>query len=297
MTITKTFRTERLTTWHVVAALAMAALGVLATIDAWRDMFLIAYNDEEYSHIFIVPIVALWMVWVRRMRFRHCRVSGTIVGPLAVAVGWGVAHYGYHHQHQSLWHGGSVLIVLGCMLTILGKNVIFRFFPALAVLIFMIPVPGTIRQDIAQPLQDWTANSARTCLEILGVETEVSGNVLSINGVPVTIADACNGMRMVFPLILVSYAFSFGLPLRQGVRFTVLAASPFAAIVCNVVRTLPTIWLYGRGDASRDVAELFHTYSGWLMLPIAFLLLLGIIKLLRWAMLPVTRYPLASQYA
>jgi len=55
--------------------------------------------------------------------------------------------------------------------------------------------------------------------------------------------------------------------------------------------------LYGKGDSSRDVANLFHMYSGWLMLPIAFLLLLGIIKLLRWAMLPVTRYPLASQYA
>jgi exosortase len=291
--LAKTLRTERLNAWHVVAALAMAALGVLATLDAWKDMFLIAYNDEEYSHIFIVPIVALWMVWVRRMRFRHCRASGTIVGPIIVAIGWAIAHYGFHHQAQSLWHGGSVLIVLGCMLAVLGKNVIFRFFPAFMVLIFMIPVPGTIRQDIAQPLQDWTANSARTCLEILNVETEVSGNVLSINGVPVTIADACNGMRMVFPLILVSYAFSFGLPLRQSVRFTVLLASPLAAIVCNVIRTVPTIWLYG--NKSREVADTFHTYSGWMMLPIAFLLLLGIIKLLRWAMLPVTRYPLASQ--
>ena len=295
MTLTKTLSTERLNPWHAVAALAMAALGVCATFDAWKDMFLIAFNDEEYSHIFIVPVVALWMVWVRRMRFRHCKTSGTIVGPIIVAIGWGISHYGFHHQHQSLWHGGSVLVVLGCMLAVLGKNVIFRFFPAFAVLIFMIPVPGTIRQDIAQPLQDWTANSARTCLEILGVETEVSGNVLSINGVPVTIADACNGMRMVFPLILVSYAFSFGLPLRQSVRLLVLAASPLAAIVCNVIRTVPTIWLYG--NKSREVADTFHTYSGWMMLPIAFLLLLGIIKLLRWAMLPVTRYPLASQYA
>ena len=45
------------------------------------------------------------------------------------------------------------------------------------------------------------------------------------------------------------------------------------------------------------IAETFHTYSGWMMLPIAFFLLLGIVKLLRWAMLPVIRYPLASQYA
>ena len=38
---------------------------------------------------------------------------------------------------------------------------------------------------------------------------------------------------------------------------------------------------------------MFHDYSGWLMLPIAFLILLGIIKMLRWAMIPVmrTRWP------
>jgi exosortase len=297
VTIAKALRTDRLSAWHAVAALVMAALGVAVTFDAWRDIYLIAFNDEEYSHIFIVPVVALWMLWVRRMRFRHCRPSGTLVGPMMVLVGWLLSSYGFHHGLQSLWHGGSVVVVLGCMLSVLGKNVIFRFFPAFAVLVFLIPVPGMIRQRIALPLQTHTANIAQTSLEVLGIETEVHGNVLWLNGEQVTIAEACNGMRMVFPLILISYAFGFGLPLRNSVRFLILLASPLAALVCNVLRTLPTIWLYGQGNASRELADLFHQYSGWMMVPIAFLLLLGIIKLLRWAMLPVTRYPLASQYA
>jgi exosortase len=286
-------RTDRLTGWHAAAALVMAALGVAATWEAWHDIYTIASKDEEYSHIFIVPIVALWMLWVRRMRFRHCKPSGLIVGTIMVAGGWIASRYGYTHRTQALWHAGAVVVVLGCMLSVLGKNIIFRFFPAIAVLIFLVPVPGMIRQKIALPLQSWTARTAQTGLEICGVETEVSGNTLSINGMPVTVAEACNGLRMVFPLILVSYAFSFGLPLRQGVRFLVLLASPLAAIFCNVIRTLPTIWLYG--NKTRSVADTFHEWSGWMMLPIAFLLLLGIIKLLRWAMLPVTRYPLASQ--
>lgn len=297
MTLAKTLRTDRLSAWHAVAALVMAALGVLVTFDAWGDIFRRAYNDEEYSHIFIVPVVALWMVWVRRMRFRHCRPSGTMLGPILVLLGWLVSSYGFDNRHQSLWHGGSLIVVIGCMLSVLGKNVVFRFFPAFAVLIFLVPVPGMIRQEIALPLQTYTAQIAQVSLETLGIETEVHGNVLWLNGEQVTIAEACNGMRMVFPLILISYAFGFGLPLRNSVRFLILLASPLAALVCNVLRTLPTIWLYGQGNAARDVADLFHEYSGWMMVPIAFLLLLGIIKLLRWAMLPVTRYPLASQYA
>ncbi len=293
MRLSRTWRTDRLTGWHLAAALSVAALGVAATFGAWKDIYTIAKNDEEYSHIFLVPIVAIWMIWVRRMRFRHCKPSATIVGPLIVAIGWYAGWYGFKHAIQALWHGGAVLVVVGCMLSILGKNVIFRFFPAIAVLIFLVPVPGRIRQDISLPLQTWTAKAAQTGLEILGIDTEVSGNVLSINGKPVTVAEACNGMRMVFPLILIAYAFSFGLPLRNSVRFLVLLASPLTALACNVLRTLPTIWLYG--NRSRHVADTFHEWSGWMMLPIAFFLLMAIIKLLRWAMLPVTRYPLASQ--
>ena len=62
--------TSRWNAWHGLAAAVMAALGVAATFPAWADIFEIAYKDEEYSHIFLVPLVALWMVWVRRMRFR-----------------------------------------------------------------------------------------------------------------------------------------------------------------------------------------------------------------------------------
>jgi exosortase/archaeosortase family protein len=119
-----------------------------------------------------------------------------------------------------------------------------------------------------------------------------AGNRLTINGIDVNIIEACNGLRMVFALILVSYAFSFGLPLRNRVRFLILLASPFAAILCNLIRIMPTVWLYG--NAPRNVARAFHDYSGWLMLPIALLMLLGIIRLLRWAMIPVMRYTLAA---
>ena len=294
MTLPRSFRTDRLTQWHVIAAAVMGALGVAATWEAWHDIYTLASKDEEYSHIFLVPIVALAMIYVRRMRMRHCKPSGAIIGVLLVAIGWLSFSYGYYHAKQALWHLGAVVVMLGCIISVLGKNVMFRFFPAIAVLIFLVPVPGLIRQQIALPLQTWTAKTAQTGLEICNVDTEISGNMLYINGQPVTVAEACNGMRMVFPLILVSYAFSFALPLRNRVRFLLLLASPLMGIVCNVARTLPTIWLFGRYGSEGFIPLKFHDYSGWGMTVIAFLLLLGIIKLLKWAMLPVTRYPLAS---
>jgi exosortase len=300
-------RADRWSGRHLFAATLMGALGVLATRDAWADIYRHAVRDQEYSHIWLVPFVASFMVYVRRLRVRHCRPVGTTLGALVALGGWLVSLWGFYHGVQSLWHGGAVLVVLGCVLSVLGKHALFRFFPAVAVLVFLVPVPGRIRQQVAIPLQGWTAQVSEVVLETFGVPIERSGSLLSVrqgtthhaaSGAPpgkvvdINIVEACNGLRMVWPLILMSYAFSFGLPLRNWVRLTILLASPLAAIGCNVVRILPTIWLYG--NASERVAAAFHDYSGWPMLPISFLLLMGIIKLLRWAMIPVMRFTLAS---
>jgi len=284
-------RTDRWTEWHVLAGIVMGALAVTATRDAWSDILLIARKNEEYSHIFLVPLVAAAMIFVRRARFRYCKPTGTAIGFLIAAVGWGVHLFGFYYNRESLWHGGAVLVLIGCVLSVFGKHALFRFFPAIAVLLFIVPVPGMVRLQIADPLENWTAQISELLLNASGVPIIRTGNLLTVNGQAVNIAEACNGLRMVFALILVSYAFGFGLPLRNSVRFMILLASPFAAILCNVIRILPTVWLYGH---STEAGKLFHDYSGWLMLPISFLLLLGVIKVLRWAMIPVMRYTLAS---
>jgi len=286
-------REDRLSLAHVAAAAFMDALGIAVTFDAWKDIYLIASKDEENGHIFLVPLVALYLVWVRRMRLRHCRPSGRIVGPILVAAGWIIGSFGFYRGIQSFWHGGAVLVVLGCMLSVLGKNVIFRFFPALAVLVFLVPAPNRLRLAIASPLQNWTAFISERVLEVCGVvNTEVTGNLLRINGQPVFVAEACNGLRMVFALILVCFVFGFALPLRNFVRILILLASPLAAIFCNVVRVPATVWIY---VYEPKYFQTFHTAAGWAMLLVAFLILYGIIRLLQWAMIPVNQYTLASQ--
>jgi exosortase len=281
------------TIWHLVGAIILGAIGVWSTRTAWADIYFIASQDEEANHIFLVPIVAVWMIWARRARLRYCPPAGTFVGPPIVAAGWLMSAYGYNNAVQALWHAGAVTVVLGCVLSVLGKNVLFRFLPAFAVLAFLVPVPGSLRQALAVPLQTATAVATQALLETFGVPIERSANMLTLNGHNVTVAEACNGMRMVFALVLVSYAFAFSMPLRNSVRAIVLIASPLAAIVCNVIRLIPTVWFFGY--AEQDFATRFHDVSGWIMLPVAFFMLLGIIRALRWALVPVARFNLAYQ--
>ena len=110
----------------------MAAIGVAVTWPAWANIYHIASKDEESSHVFLVPVVALWMLWARRVRFRYCKPTGTILGPILVGFGWAISSYGFYHGIQSFWHGGSVLVVLGCIVSVLGKHAILRFLPVVA---------------------------------------------------------------------------------------------------------------------------------------------------------------------
>jgi exosortase len=290
-----TFGKLALTTLFLCAALYICK-------DAWSEIFEYALGNEEYTHILVVPFVSALLIYVRRLRIRHFRIRGTLVGPLLVGTGVALSFAGYQSHTQVMFHGGAVMTAVGSVVSVLGKAAIFRFMPAVIVLAFLIPVPWDIRLAIAMKLQMWTAQIAYVLLSTFGFPTEVTGYTLSINGRPVVIAEACNGMRSVFTLLLLAYAFAFGLPLRNGVRLLLLAASPLVALVCNVIRTLPTILFHGYAPDWFEnpingvwVAEQFHTFAGWAMYGVSFLMWLGIVWLMRWAMLPIQRYTLAAQ--
>jgi exosortase len=287
---------------HVVAAFVLAVIAIVACYQAWSDILhivlrfqpkfpFVSVGDEEASQVLLVPFIFLWMIWIRRRRMRKCKPEGTWIGPLFVLIGGLTTVFGYYQGIQSFWHGGAVFVLIGAVLSVLGKDVFFNFLPAFAVLIFLVPAPGSIRQQIAIPMQSATAVVTQQVFDIMGVPVDRSGNLLSINGIDVTIAEACNGMRMVFALFLACYAFAFGTPLRWYARLIILVGSPLAAILCNVIRLIPTLWFFGH--APREFANAFHDASGWIMLPIAFLMLLSIVGLLKWALIPITPHPLA----
>jgi exosortase/archaeosortase family protein len=78
---------------------------------------------------------------------------------------------------------------------------------------------------------------------------------------------------------MVCYVVAFTTPLRAQLRFLLLAASPLVAIAANVVRLVPTIWMYGNASASS--AHRFHDVTGWVMIFCAFFALMGLLRLLR----------------
>lgn len=256
-------------------------LSILAMPRVWGSILSEAVRDEESSHILLVPFAAAWLVWVQRRHFKTLRPRGFWVGALILWAGVAAMLLGYEYQIETLRQSSVVLMIIGAAVTMFGIDIFRHFGAVVAILFLLLPIWLPLRRGLSLALQEISSVVVGDVLSAVGVDIVRAGNLLTVNDVPVNIVEACNGMRMVFAIGLVVYAFMFSQPYRWYVRSVVLVAVPIVALVCNIVRLVPTIWAYGWTNA--ELADTIHVWGGWLMVGVGFVISLGILGVLRWA--------------
>ena len=277
--------------WILISIVAplMAVLAVVATLGVWAEIWQLAFHNPENSHILLALPVAIWLAFLRRSRLRRWRPTPSMIGVVMIGIGWALISSGFYFAFDLLQHLGALLTVGGAVTAVLGPRLPMLFKPSLIALFFLFPVPGRFRQHIAIPLQHVSAFVSENLLALSGVAIERAGIVLQINGHDVAVAEACNGMRMVSALGLITFAFVFSVPMRANVRLLLLAMSPLIAVIVNIIRLIPTALAYGFLEA--DSAELVHDIGGWAVLALALGLLWACLALLRWLEVPVSPFP------
>lgn len=277
--------------WRTIDLSALGvliALAVAASWSAWVNMFSQGRTDPEQSHVLLAIPVAIWLGWLRRGRLIRCKPKPSLWGPVVIVLAWALGELGLRYALDLLWHGSALLLIYGCVLSVGGHKPIVKMAVPATALLFLMPIPAAIRLEIALPLQEISARCSQYLLELFGVPVVRTGNSLIINGQNVVIAEACNGMRMVAALFVVTYTFAYSIPARPTIRALLLASSPLLAVVVNILRLMPTVMFYGY--ASQDTAKAFHDLSGWFMMVIALGVLWAFMRLLRWMELPVLSY-------
>ena len=267
----------------IVGALVVTAFAAFSA--AWNDMYLQASRRTDNGYIFLVPLVAGYLVWLRRSRARFVSRRPSLLAVPIVAAAVLLSWWGEQTDTRAALHLGAIVALAACAVAMAGLEVVRQFFPAFLALLFLIPVPAEVRKWLAGPLQALAVTVTQEVLDVIGVATERAGNSIQIAGRSIFVGEACDGMRMVFALALTFFAFVFSVPLRLNARIALLIAAPVVAIACNVVRLVPTALAYAY--ASAEDAERFHDIAGWLMLPLAIVLLFGLIRFMRWLDLPV----------
>lgn len=249
---------------------------VIALIWAWLPSLsgmLTRWNqDPQYSHGFFVPLVAGMIAWYRREDVLPCDSTPSAKGIVFVALGVVMYLSGAHIFFEWLEQVALLPILLGIAMIIGGRWLALVTWPAIAFLLFMIPLPFSVETAMAQPLQNLAGKASVFVLQMFGIAAIRNGNLIDVEGHILGVAEACSGMRMLVVFFAIATAIAL-LSRRHWVEklILVVSAGPIA-LFCNVARIAVTGLLYAY--AGPEMAEkIFHDLAGWMMMPVALLLM------------------------
>src|SRR5262249_51527568 len=122
-------------------------------------------------------------------------------------------------------------------------------------------------------------------LQLSGMWAIQEGNVINLRTprdmVPLDVAVACNGLRMLMTMVATALAFIILVPLPTWKRIVLLISVVPIALLSNIMRITITGWCYYL-ILGPNFKEWAHDVSGWLMMPLA-LALVGLeLCILSW---------------
>jgi exosortase len=232
-------------------------------------------TDDNYSHGFLIVPIALYLAWERRERFWSTPTRPSAFG-LVVVLGSILVLWAGLLGSELFLTRISVLGTLAGSVLFLGGWARLRVlaFP-LAFLVLMIPIPAIIFNQIAFPLQLLASRVGESTLSAVDIPVLREGNVLILANTSLEVAEACSGIRSLVSLLTLGIVFGYLADERLWVRIAIAASTIPVAIVANGARVAGTGIAAARyGPAAAE--GFFHEFSGWVVFIVAFLLMLGL---------------------
>ena len=258
-------------------SLLLLALYVQVIIELVSDW----WNDSNYSHGFLVPLVTLFLIWRKRDAIKkadkeksYLKTQNSCWGFIIFLAGLflyivGTAGAEYFSARLSL-----VFVIFGLTLYFSGKNVLKEVWFAIAFLIFMIPIPYVIYYALAFPMQLLSTKVSVFLLHIIGLPAVRQGNIIYLsNNYALEVAEACSGLRSLVSLLALGALLAYLTQKNKIKQITVFLSTIPIAIAANFFRIFVTA--VGAYAISTKLAEDFlHELSGLFVFIISTFLLL-----------------------
>jgi len=222
------------------------------------------WEIPDFSHGFLVPIFAGYLVWVKRETLRKTKIEPAWSGVGVVAVGLVVLLLGVYGAELFLSRVSLVIVLVGLVLTFGGAQLLKELRFALLVLLLAIPIPSIIFNQITLPLQMLASKLASALLPLFGVPVLREGNVIELPAMKLEVAEACSGIRSLMSLFTLSVFYGYFLEKTFLRRLILALASIPIAIAANAVRILGTGLCVQYWDPDKAMG-FFHEFSGWVM--------------------------------
>lgn len=236
--------------------------------------------DDNYSHGFLVPVIAGYLAWMRRDALASARIAPSNAGLAVVLFGLGMLLLGWLGTEYFTMRSSLVVVLTGCVLYLLGWPVTRILLPPLAYLLLMIPIPYIVYDAAAFPLKLFVTKVSVLALKSMGVVLWQEGNILMFPGITLEVADACSGLRSIMSLLALGAAYALVLHSSARDRVVLVAATLPIAVLTNCLRVIATGVLaqyYGAAAAE----GFFHEFAGMFIFFMAVAMFVGLGALLK----------------
>ncbi len=270
-----------LVSWGMLALL-VACLGAGLFFVEGLNALLTAWKLPEYSHGPLIPVLSglLFLRQLKDVPIQTGPINDRWVGVAVVAGSLILGGLGKLANIPDivayaliLWTGGILLISFGWKT---GKH----FWPPVVHLVYMLPLPDTLYYKMSTYLQFVSSELGVWFLRLLSVPVFLDGNIIDLGVLKLHVAEACSGLRYLFPILSFSYIFAVlykgpmwhkAVLLISAAPITVFMNSVRIAIGGFLVNYYGVDWLEG----------FTHFFEGWVI----FISCILILFLLAWVML------------
>ncbi len=250
---------------------ALLMLGILI-ISYWeptiKSLAKVWLGSDEYSSGLLVPIVAVYILWLRRKTFGHIIIIPSLWAFLLLLTAQGIRFFGLYYRFESAERLSFVLSIGAVVILLLGGQFFKKLLPIFLFLFLMLPLPNRVETYITAPLQVWATVSSVFCLETLGFSVIREGNIININGTLVAVAEACNGLRMLTAFVVVTALVALTIKRKWTEKVLIVMSCIPIALICNTLRLTVTAIAFTKLDTERW-EKIFHDFGGFAMMPVA----------------------------
>jgi exosortase len=240
---------------------------------------------EDWGHAFVIPLISGYAVW--RNRAALLDAPARAYWPALVPVGFSVLAYFYfvlgypNHMFQGF---AMILALASIVLLVAGPRVLSVLAFPIGYLALGVTISEMVMNLVTFKLKLLASVSAHYALLIFQVDNDLAGNLLTVyppgggDPVPLNVADACSGMRMVIAFVALGVAVAFLSCRHWWQRICLVLLAVPIALMMNVVRVV-VLALLGIVDPDLSVGEA-HSFIGTVLLVPALLLYMACV----WAL-------------
>ena len=258
----------------VVAATITFRSGAQNMVQAWE-------GSPEYSYGFIIPILSLFFVWQRKNELATLPFVGSWLGVLVVVAGVTLSLMGQVATVYVVQHIGLVLAVMGIVLSLTGRPLPHALYMPLLLLFFMIPMPDFLLRNVSAEMQLISSQIGVWFIRLFGISVYLEGNVIDLGVYKLQVAEACDGLRYLFPLMTLGVIMAYFFKAALWKRVLLFLLSIPITILMNSFR-IGTIGLMVEHWGIGMAEGFLHEFQGWaVFMASGSVLLLGMIVLAR----------------